>query len=114
MRNHRVHYVVSGSFSVDDHVWFGSLKPHTSPNDPVFFLHHCFVDKVWADWLAHHGRQYLPAEAIPKTEDTLVEVPGPNTPLRPFDRAFANISTPASVLDHHNLGYRYDTQPEPS
>lgn len=22
----------------------------TSPNDPVFFLHHCFVDKIWADW----------------------------------------------------------------
>ena len=26
------------------------LRSMTSPNDPVFFLHHCFVDKVWADW----------------------------------------------------------------
>ncbi len=22
----------------------------TSPDDPVFFFHHCFVDKIWADW----------------------------------------------------------------
>jgi tyrosinase len=22
----------------------------TSPDDPVFFLHRCFIDKVWADW----------------------------------------------------------------
>ncbi|HEX5847186.1 MAG TPA: tyrosinase family protein, partial [Rhodoplanes sp.] len=26
------------------------MAPMTSPNDPVFFLHHCFVDKAWADW----------------------------------------------------------------
>lgn len=24
----------------------------TSPEDPVFFLHHCFIDKIWADWQA--------------------------------------------------------------
>ena len=29
------------------HVWVGgSMGPMTSPNDPVFFLHHCFVDKL--------------------------------------------------------------------
>jgi len=21
-----------------------------SPNDPIFWLHHCFVDKIWYDW----------------------------------------------------------------
>jgi len=26
------------------------MMPMTSPNDPVFFLHHCYVDKVLADW----------------------------------------------------------------
>lgn len=30
----------------------GNMAPMTSPNDPVFFLHHCFIDKVWADWQA--------------------------------------------------------------
>lgn len=33
------------------HVWIGGdMSPGTSPNDPVFFLNHCFVDKLWADW----------------------------------------------------------------
>lgn len=33
------------------HLWVGgSMVPMTSPNDPVFFLHHCFIDKLWADW----------------------------------------------------------------
>ena len=27
----------------------------SSPNDPVFFLHHCFVDKLWADWQRTSG-----------------------------------------------------------
>lgn len=35
------------------HLWIGgNMLAMTSPEDPVFFLHHCFVDKVWADWQA--------------------------------------------------------------
>lgn len=37
------------------HVWVGgSMGPGTSPNDPIFFLHHAFVDKIWADWEQQH------------------------------------------------------------
>jgi tyrosinase len=45
------------------HGWVGgSMLPDTSPNDPCFFLHHCFVDKIWADWqAAHPSLSYLPA-----------------------------------------------------
>ena len=33
------------------HVWVGGgMAPGSSPNDPVFFLNHCFVDKIWHDW----------------------------------------------------------------
>lgn len=39
----------------------GSMMPMTSPNDPVFFLHHCFVDKLWADWQRQHlSESYVP------------------------------------------------------
>lgn len=35
------------------HLWIGgNMLAMTSPEDPVFFLHHCFIDKVWADWQA--------------------------------------------------------------
>jgi tyrosinase len=105
-----VHYFVAGSYKVGDQVWFGSFKPHSSPNDPVFFLHHAFVDKIWADWMVRHGQQYLPQEAIPQPIGGVVSVPGKNTPIKPFDKVVPNFSAPGSVLDHHQLGYRYDTE----
>jgi subtilisin family serine protease len=45
------------------HVWVGgSMLPGTSPNDPCFFLHHCMIDKIWADWQARHPTlTYAPA-----------------------------------------------------
>ncbi len=34
---------------------FGAtMSSRTSPGDPVFYLHHCMVDKVWADWFRAH------------------------------------------------------------
>lgn len=33
------------------HVWVGGdMLPPTSPNDPVFYLNHCNVDRLWARW----------------------------------------------------------------
>jgi tyrosinase len=107
--HNRVHYFVGGSFKIGDQIWFGSLKPHTSPNDPVFFLHHSFVDKIWADWMARHGRQYLPENPLPRPPGAVVAVPGRNTPLKPFDRVVPGFCRSASILDHHGLGYAYDT-----
>lgn len=54
------------------HVWIGgSMGPATSPNDPCFFLHHCFVDKLWADWQAANPAQsYLPTTAVTRPGTT--------------------------------------------
>ena len=41
------------------------MLPSTSPNDPVFFMHHCNVDRLWEAWLTQHGRTYLPAQTEP-------------------------------------------------
>jgi len=33
------------------HVWIGgSMITHYSPRDPLFYLHHTFIDKIWYDW----------------------------------------------------------------
>ena len=38
------------------HLWIGgNMLAMTSPEDPVFFLHHCYVDKIWADWQAQRA-----------------------------------------------------------
>jgi tyrosinase len=43
------------------HRWVnGDMAPAHSPNGPVFFLHHCNVDRIWEGWMRRHGRVYLP------------------------------------------------------
>ena len=43
------------------HVWVGGdMGPGSSPNDPVFFLNHCNVDRIWEAWMNNTGRQYAP------------------------------------------------------
>ena len=40
------------------HVWIGGLmgRAATSPNDPMFFLHHCMIDHAWALWQDRHDQ----------------------------------------------------------
>ena len=77
------------------------MTPASSPNDPVFFLHHCFIDKLWADWQRMHPDEqpYLPLTGAPAGHNL-------NDSMAPFN------VTPQSMLDHHALGYAYDTEPE--
>lgn len=44
------------------HVWVGGdMGPGTSPNDPVFYLNHCNVDRIWEAWMDRRpGRPYAP------------------------------------------------------
>lgn len=34
--------------------WMGDCR--TSPRDPIFFLFHCDIDRLWAQWQREHGR----------------------------------------------------------
>ena len=86
------------------HLWIGgNITAMTSPDDPVFFLHHCFIDKIWADW------QALQADANPDaTPHYAPEQAGPpghnlGDQLRPWTRKIQE------VLSIENLGYQYDS-----
>ena len=80
----------------------GSMLPQTSPNDPIFFLHHCNVDRLWAQWQAKNPTQgYQPITGGP---------PGHNIDdlMYPWDgKTIGVTATPRSVLDHKALGYDY-------
>lgn len=84
------------------HVWVGgSMLPGTSPNDPVFFLHHCNVDRLWWQWqIERPSESYLPTSGGPPGHNL-------NDEMTPFGAA----ATPASTLNIHDLGYTYDTDP---
>jgi len=82
------------------HVWVGGdMGPGSSPNDPVFFLNHCNVDRVWEAWMANNGRIYAPqpgqGPAGHRVDEPMVAILG--APLRPQD-----------VLDP-TTWYDYDT-----
>ena len=43
------------------HVWVGgSMVMMTSPNDPIFFMHHANIDRIWAQWQmdGHEGADH--------------------------------------------------------
>ncbi|WP_432816271.1 grixazone synthase [Streptomyces vilmorinianum] len=80
------------------HVWVGGHMMYIgSPNDPVFFLHHCFIDKLWSVWQKRHPKvpHYLPLEPTP-------DVPDINTKLAPWFTM-----TPRDLIDHRRF-YFYD------
>jgi Common central domain of tyrosinase len=77
----------------------GTMEPPTSPNDPVFWLHHCYIDKLWADWQRKHPNEpgYLPDGGARTGHNLKDKMP-------PW-----NEKAPKDVLNIRDLGYHYDT-----
>ena len=103
------------------HPWVGgSMAMMSSPNDPIFFMHHANVDRIWAEWQdgGHSGPSFYPTVGQPYGHNLndrmwpwdggqsrtvsglrdLVQVPEAN-----------DIVTPGEVLEYRTLGYTYDT-----
>ena len=71
------------------HNWVGGqMASRTSPNDPVFFLHHCWIDMIWAQWQLRHPGEPFVADSLST---------GLNDPLSGWS------TTPADVLDHRTI-----------
>lgn len=74
------------------HNWVnGTMAGFGSPNDPVFWLHHCNVDRLWSQW---QGRN--PGATYDPRSDT-ANVPSIDRSMPPWENR--NV-TPRSVLDH--------------
>ena len=58
---------LEGNPHVAPHVWIGSPGGHMgsspSPEDPLFFVHHANVDRMWALWQDYHGHDTAAAAA---------------------------------------------------
>lgn len=87
------------------HVWIGGdMAPATSPNDPVFYLNHCNVDRIWESWLVEHGRVYEPPQDAPAT------IAGHRIGDVMDNLLTRQDVTPADVLDLSRM-YTYDVLP---
>ena len=86
------------------HAWIGGdmLNVNISPNDPVFFLHHANVDRLWAIWQDKNPTQgYQPTGDGPEGHnlyDLMYPWDGKTTKLK---------ARPAEVLDSGKLGIYY-------
>jgi tyrosinase len=112
------------------HLWVGgNMMPMTSPDDPVFFLHHCFVDKVWADWQAQQmtdnpeaaptlragkARATWPQPGRP-TQTVEADHPGGSRHFR-FGLQLRTTAIPARAFAHgfRNSGGRKRTRTDPN
>jgi tyrosinase len=85
------------------HVWVGGdMGPATSPNDPIFYLNHCNVDRIWEAWMVRTGgRTYIP-DGTPANGNS----PGHNL-HDPMVTLIDQSLTPARVLDPAQW-YDYD------
>ena len=90
-RNHnRVHHWVGGS-----------MLSGSSPDDPVFWLHHAFIDLLWDRWQARHpGAGYLPAAKLAQGDPQHGRVISRDEPMPPWNEK------PSDLLGHAGI-YRY-------
>jgi len=99
-----VHTWVAGHFRLEDgsERWGTMGAPDISPNDPVFYLHHANVDRIWAMWEEQHPDAYVDGSSH-----------GPDRPMYPFDqfpneRMSAHGLSASSMLDTQALGHVYE------
>jgi tyrosinase len=100
------------------HRWVGgNMVAMSSPNDPVFWLHHANCDRLWSLWQQQHAGPagYAPSSGGPAghnlADPMIFHEPGGHHggSIAPWRTVYR----PADVLDpRRQLDVRYDTEPE--
>ncbi|MFE9773079.1 tyrosinase family protein [Streptomyces sp. NPDC005931] len=84
------------------HRWVGGhMLGGASVNDPVFWLHHAYVDLLWSRWQQRHrNARYLPAKPPARGDAQYRRVVARHQPMPPWD------VSPQQVEEHSAI-YRY-------
>jgi tyrosinase len=84
------------------HQWVGgTFATPFAPADPLFWLHHAFVDKLWAHWAAGAGTGHAPARPEEEFHPNTADLPRTNLRCAVLHGAVGD------VLDTAALGYTY-------
>ena len=81
------------------------LSPETAAEDPIFWLHHANIDRLWSEWIGIPGANHEnpSQEAWKKFPFSFFDEQGQEVSMSPRD-----VVETAAQLD-----YRYDTEPVP-
>jgi tyrosinase len=93
------------------HSWVGgNMGTAASPNDPIFFLHHCHLDYLWEKWKLQHPAEPAISFADDAPQDLLdaTLIFHPDIEPAPWQRTWKV----GEVLDTAALEYRYDFSDE--
>lgn len=97
------------------HLWIGgNMSASSSPNDPLFWLHHANLDRIWAEWQDRHGIFNFPSEWYyldPASNAVPVTAADPLWGFR-VDAGYPRTVTSLDTLEIRASGIRYDTQSE--
>ena len=86
------------------HVKIGAFMPQAgSPRDPIFFMHHCNIDHIWAHWNAL-GRKN-------STDPLWLDMSFPDNYIRPDGTTYTTTVKDVQIIT--SLGYTYDYLPQP-
>ncbi len=101
-------------------------SPTASPFDPIFYMHHCNIDRYWAMWQRDgNAGTYPTSGGDPEHHRNDIMYPwtggtsgyGTNVSMPPIQMPdFSALGAQRNVdtLDHRALGYTYDTSAHPS
>ncbi len=80
------------------HVWTGgAMSTPLSPRDPIFYLHHNYIDKLWADWEhLHQGESSFIISSMLRYDGTYV-----------FDGSTLPSVDPNDLITSNTLGVFY-------
>jgi tyrosinase len=102
-----VHVLVGNDFDAQGNLlregWMGSF--YTAALDPVFWLHHANIDRLWQVWLDHDPAHRNPTDD-PAWFDTTFSFPSAEGGLHTWSIG--------EVLDTEALGYKYENTAAPS
>lgn len=93
------------------HRWVGgTMMERFSPGDPVFFFHHCNIDRIWSNWQKKHKflNEYPLENQITDRNNAIIENTNRNQKMSPWNDLHDDSNkTVSEVLDFTPL-YDYD------
>lgn len=95
------------------HNWVGGdsgwmADPRLAARDPIFWLHHCNIDRLWESWLQLGGGRVNPADTTWLTHEDNVETGHPYTFFDEHGNAVTTVRVVNEVVDLPTLGYKYE------